>query len=54
MPQARAVRQAGQHVVIGEPRDLGAGFLALDRERPEMNAGVDDALMPARSARGIP
>ena len=31
--QARAVGQARQHVVIGQPRDLGAGFLALDRQR---------------------
>ena len=50
--QLRAVRQPGQHVVIGEAGDLGAGFLSLDRQRTEVDAGVDDPLMPAaRRAR---
>ena len=52
--QARAVRQAGQHVVIGKPRDLGARFLALDRQRAEMDAGIDNALMPAARRHDIP
>src|SRR5205085_6835449 len=51
-PQLRAVRQAGEDIVIGEPRDLGARFLALDREGAEIDAGLDDAPMPiARRAR---
>ena len=52
VPQLRAVRQPGENVVIGEPRDLGASFLALDREGAEVDAGVDDAAVPvARRAR---
>ena len=54
IPQVRSVRQAGQHVVISKPRDLGPCFLALDRNRPEMHAGIDDALMPAARAHDIP
>ena len=46
VPQLRAVGQAGEDVVIGEPRDLGARFLALDRESAEIDAGVDDAPVP--------
>ncbi len=53
LTQLRAVRQPGQHVVIGEPGDLGAGFLALDRQRTEVNAGVDDPLMPAARRPGF-
>ncbi len=48
------VRQAGQRIVIGEPRDLGSCFLALDRQGPEMDAGVDDALMPATRRTAFP
>lgn len=52
MPQLRAVGQAGEDVVIGEPRDLGAGLLALDREGAEVDAGIDDPPVPiARRAR---
>src|SRR3984957_5208325 len=54
MPQARAVRQASQQIVVGEPRDLGLGFLALDRQGPEMDAGVDNALMPASRRATFP
>ena len=52
--QLRAVRQPGQHVVIGEAGDLGAGFLALDRQRTEVNAGVDDPLVPAAGRPALP
>ena len=54
LTQLRAVRQSGQHVVIGEAGDLGAGFLALDRQRAEVDAGVDDSLMPAARRPGLP
>ena len=54
LTQLRAVRQSGQHVVVGEPGDLGARLLALDRQRTEMNAGVDDPLMPAARRPALP
>src|SRR5690349_20507120 len=54
MAQPRTIGQAGQHVMIGEPRDLGPRFLALDRERAEVDAGIDDALMPARGRAAFP
>src|SRR5437870_7273495 len=40
--------------MVGEPGDLGARFLALDRQRTEVNAGVDDSLMPAAWRPGLP
>src|SRR6185503_12956666 len=54
LAQLRAVRQPGQRVMVGEPGDLGAGFLALDRQRTEVNAGLDDPLMPAAWRPGLP
>ncbi len=54
LTQMRAVRQAGQHVVVGEAGDLGPRLLALDRQRAEMDAGVDDALMPAARCPALP
>src|SRR2546423_14608861 len=52
--QLRAVRQAGQHVVVGKPGDLGPRLLSLDRQRAEINAGVDDALVPAARRAALP
>ena len=40
--------------MVGEPGDLGPGFLSLDRQRTEVNAGVDDPLMPAARRPGLP
>src|SRR5215211_4859642 len=54
LAQLRTVRQPGQHVMIGKPGDLGAGLLALDRQRAEVNAGLDDPLMPAARRPGLP
>ncbi|MEY9794977.1 hypothetical protein ABH984_002992 [Bradyrhizobium ottawaense] len=53
VPQLRAVRQAGEDVVIGEPRDLGACFLALDREGAEIDAGLDDTPVPIARRAGF-
>lgn len=44
--QLRAVRQAGENVVVGEPRDLGTRFLAFNRKGAEIDAGIDDAPVP--------
>ena len=54
LTQLRAVRQAGQHIVVGELGDLGPRLLALDRQRAEMDAGVDNALMPAARRAALP
>ena len=40
--------------MIGEPGDLGPRFLSLDRQRTEVNAGVDDPLMPAARRAAFP
>ena len=54
LTKLRAVRQAGQHVVIGEPGDLRPRLLAFDRQRAEVNAGVDDPLMPVARRAAFP
>lgn len=53
MPQLRAIGQAGEDVVIGEPRDLRARLLALDREGAEVDAGLDDAPVPVARRPGL-
>jgi len=50
----RPVGQPGQRIVIGHPGDLGAVLLALDRQRAEMNAGLDNALVPAAWRAAFP
>ena len=50
--QPRPVGQAGQHVEIGKARDLRPRLHALDRERAEMQAGIDDAVMPMARRTG--
>ncbi len=40
--EARPVRERRQRVVIGQPMIAGANLLVLDRDRAEMDAGLDD------------
>jgi hypothetical protein len=54
LTQLRTVRQPGQHVVVGEPGDLGPRLLSLDRQRAEVNAGLDDPLMPVARRAAFP
>ena len=54
LAQLRTIWQPGQHVVVGEPGDLRPRLLSFDRQRTEVNAGVDDPLMPAARRPGLP
>lgn len=46
--QLGAVWQPRQRIEVSKARDLTAGFVAFNRKRTEINAVIDDGLVPAR------